>query len=119
MRMRWRRLAMLAVLWCPWQAHAQSEPAASVRSGKKAGLVFSVKTWDGEYSSKDLPGGVVSTPVVGAIYTIGADGSGLKKIVQLGNNTEFPCVSPDGKWVYFKSNASGHSQLYRCRLNGT
>src|ERR1700736_984037 len=30
-------------------------------------LVFSVKTWEGEYSSKDVPGGVESTPAVGAI----------------------------------------------------
>src|SRR2546430_1720342 len=101
MQSHWRPLTMLAVLLCSWPAQAQPEPVAADNAGKKAGLVFSVKTWGGEYSSKDVPGGVVSTPVVGAIYTIGADGSGLKKIVQLGNNTDFPCVSPDGKWVYF------------------
>jgi TolB protein len=81
--------------------------------------VFSVKTWDGEYSSKDIPGGVESTPSVGAIYTIGSDGTGLKKIAQLGKNTDYPTFSPDGKWVYFQSNATGRSHVYRCRPDGS
>jgi TolB protein len=83
------------------------------------GLVFSVIRWEGEYESKDIPGGVETTPVVGAIYTIGSDGTGLKKIAQLGKNTDFPTYSPDGKWVYFQSNATGRSQVYRCRPDGS
>ncbi len=70
-------------------------------------LVFSVRTWQGEFFSKDIPGGVETTPVVGAIYTVGADGKDLKKIAQLGKNTDFPTYSPDRKWVYFQSNGSG------------
>ncbi|HZU36679.1 MAG TPA: hypothetical protein VFA18_12250 [Gemmataceae bacterium] len=37
-------------------------------------LVFSVKTWQGDYTTKDLPGGVASTSVVGAIYSRAGDG---------------------------------------------
>src|SRR5205085_558095 len=85
----------------------------------RARLVFSVKTWEGEYFSKDVPGGVETTPVVGAIYSIGADGAGLKKLVQLGKNTDNPTFSPDGKWVYFQSNASGRSHVYRCAPDGS
>jgi Tol biopolymer transport system component len=88
-------------------------------SAAEPGLVFSVKTWDGEYTSKDVPGGVETTPVVGAIYTVNADGSGLKKIIQHGKNTDNPAVSRDGKWVYFQSNASGEYQIYRCKWDGT
>src|SRR5262245_56902996 len=62
-------------------------------------LVISVKTWEGEYFSKDVPGGVETTPVVGAIYTVRGDGTGLKKVVALGKNTDYPTVSPDGLWV--------------------
>lgn len=87
--------------------------AASARTQERSGpgLVFSVKTWVGDYSSKDVPGGVETTPVVGAIWTINADGSGLKKLVQLGKNTDYPTFSPDGGWIYFQSNASGRSQV--------
>lgn len=91
-----------------------AEPQAAT-----AQLVFSVKTWDGEYASKDIPGGVETTPVVGAIYRINADGSGLKKLVQLGKNTDYPTFSPDGKWIYFQSNASGCSHIYRCAPDGS
>lgn len=115
--MRMQSFTILAVLSCAWQAQAQTE--TSIKLDNKSGLVFSVRTWDGEYASKDVPGGVSATPVIGAIYSIGSDGTGLKKIVHLGKNTDFPNVSPDGKWVYFQSNASGHSQIYRCRPDGS
>ena len=81
-------------------------------------LVFSVKTWQGDYTSKDIPGGVETTPVEGAIYTVKGDGTGLQKIVDLGKNTDFPTYSPDGRWVYFQSNASGRSHVYRCTPEG-
>src|SRR5687768_12513608 len=82
-------------------------------------LVFSVRTWEGEYASKDIPGGVASTPVVGAIYTIGSDGGQPKKVVELGKNTDYPAFHPDGRWIYFQSNATGHSNIYRCRPDGS
>lgn len=81
-------------------------------------LVFSVRTWEGDYSSQDVPGGVKATPVEGALYTINDDGTGLKKIVALGKSTDFPNYSPDGQWVYFQSNSSGRSHVYRCRPDG-
>lgn len=82
-------------------------------------LVFSVKSWDGDYASKDISGGVESTPSESSIYTVNADGGGLKKIVQLGKNSDYPTVSPDGRWVYFQSNATGDYQIYRCRWDGS
>lgn len=82
-------------------------------------LVFSVKTWKGEYFSKDVPGGVETTPSNGAIYAVKLDGTGLRKVVALGKNTDYPTVSPDGQWLYFQSNASGHHQVYRCRRDGS
>jgi TolB protein len=88
----------------------KDEPAAE--------LVFSVKTWEGDYSSRDVRGGVETTPVQGAIYTVRADGTGLKKLTDLGKNTDFPTFSPDGRWVYFQSNASGRSHVYRCTPAG-
>jgi Tol biopolymer transport system component len=82
-------------------------------------LILSVKTWEGDYFSKDVPGGVETTPVVGVIYSVKGDGTGLKKIVGLGKNTDYPTFSSDGQWVYFQSNASGRSQIYRCRPDGS
>ncbi len=89
-----------------------------VRAGEP-GLVFSVKTWEGEYTSKDVPGGVETTPVTGAIYTINADCTGLRKIIQPGKNTDYPTASPDGKWVYYQSNVTGNTQIYRCKWDGS
>ena len=84
-----------------------------------AELVFSVRTWQGEYYSKDIPGGVETSPVVGVIYTVKTDGTGLTKVAQPGKDANAPAFSPDGKWIYFQSNATGHSQIYRCRPDGS
>ncbi|HEV3258682.1 MAG TPA: hypothetical protein VG013_17535, partial [Gemmataceae bacterium] len=101
-------------------ADAAKVPAAGRPDDEPAQgeLVFSVKTWEGDYASRDTPGGVPTTPVVGVIYSVKQDGTGLKKIVALGKNTDYPTVSPDGRWVYFQSNATGRSQVYRCRPDG-
>jgi Tol biopolymer transport system component len=102
-------------------AGATTVPAPGL-PGEKPGqgeLVFSLKTWEGEYSSKDVPGGVETTPVVGDVWSVKGDGTGLRKVVGLGKSTDYPSVSADGQWVYFQSNASGRSQIYRCRLDGS
>jgi TolB protein len=109
------RCALAALLLGAWATTA----AGQATTAESPELIFSVKTWQGEYSSKDVPGGVETTPAVGAIYRIRADGRGLQKLVQLGNNTDYPIFSPDGRWVYFQSNASGRSQVYRCGPDGT
>jgi Tol biopolymer transport system component len=83
------------------------------------GLVFSVRTWDGEYASRDVPGGVVSTPTVGAIYAVNADGTGLKRVVPPGPGTDYPVASRDGRWVYYQSGGRGKTQVYRCKWDGT
>ncbi len=93
-------------------------PGRPVRHADPWDLVFSLKAWEGEYASKDVPGGVATTPVVGAIWSVKGDGTGLRKVVALGKNTDYPTVSPDGRWVYFQSNAGGRSQVYRCRPDG-
>lgn len=82
-------------------------------------LVFSLKTWQGDYASKDIPGGVETTPTKGSIYTVNADGSELRKIVQLGHNTDNPAASPDGRWVYFQANLAGSTQIFRCHWDGS
>src|SRR5690349_19995171 len=81
---------------------ARGEPTGRPRQG---GLVFSVRTWEGDYASKDVPSGVQTTPVVGTIYAVNADGTGLRKVVVFGKNTYYTTVSPDVCWLYFQSNA--------------
>ena len=82
-------------------------------------IVFSLRTWKGEYQTKDIPGGVESTPSVGAIYRVKADGSGLTKVAPPGKDANAPGFSADGKWIYYQSNVTGHSQIYRCRPDGS
>jgi TolB protein len=82
-------------------------------------LAFSVRTWKGEYYSKDVPGGVERPPVARAIYTVRADGTGMKKLDKLGNKAEYPVFCPDGKWLYYQSNAAGRHHIYRCKPDGS
>jgi Tol biopolymer transport system component len=83
------------------------------------GLVFSVRTWEGEYASRDVPGGVESTPTLGAISTVNADGTGLKQVVPARAGADFPVASLDGKWLYFQAGPRGGSQIYRCKWDGS
>lgn len=82
-------------------------------------LVFSVKTWEGDYTSADIPGGVKTTPSQSAIWTIDADGKGLKNLVPPERNADNPCISPDGRWLYFQAKAGGNTQIYRCHRDGS
>ena len=84
-----------------------------------AELIFTLKRWEGEYFSKDVPGGVQTTPVVGSVHAVKADGTGLRKVAALGKNTDVSCCSPDGRWIYFQSNAAGRWRVHRCRADGS
>src|SRR5437764_4707343 len=53
-------------------------------------IVFSVLTWEGEYFSKDIPGGVQTTPTLGAIYTISSEGGDPKSVVPPDKGVDFP-----------------------------
>jgi|SRR5579884_2528495 len=46
-------------------------------------LVVSVKTWKGEYFCQDVPGGVESTPVTGAIYAVPAKGGEARQLTRM------------------------------------
>jgi Tol biopolymer transport system component len=82
-------------------------------------IAFSVRSWDGDYESRDVPVGVSSTPVAGSIYTIRSDGADLRKLVGLGHDANAPAFSPDGRWLYFQSNPTGASRISRCRTDGS
>ncbi|PKI66858.1 uncharacterized protein LOC116187946 [Punica granatum] len=41
-----------------------------------------------------------------------ADGPVVKKLTTNGKNNAFPALSPDGKWIVFRSGRSGHKNLY-------
>jgi len=95
------------------------EPRADADDVSTDQLVFSVRTWAGDYSSRDIPGGVESTTVdSAAIYTIRADGSGLTRVAAPGKNSDAPNFTPDGKWIYFQSNATGVYCGYRVLSTG-
>ena len=110
-RLRW--LLVLVVL-----LHATVSATAS--DADAPGLIaFSVRRWDGEYQSRDVPGGVSSTPVAGSIHTIRSDGSGLRTIVERDRDANAPAFSPDGRWLYFQSSRGGTYEISRCRTDGS
>ncbi|HTI50606.1 MAG TPA: hypothetical protein VL475_06640 [Planctomycetaceae bacterium] len=90
-----------------------SSPVLRAADADPQTLVFSLKSWEGEYTTSDAPGAPPPTPVTGAIYTIRGDGAELTKVAQPGKSADYPFFSPDGKWIYFQSNASGTMRIYR------
>src|SRR5262249_3866023 len=60
-------------------ADAKTVPAPGLRNEMRepGELVFSVKNWKGDYFSKDVPGGVETTPVIGTIYSVKGGGTDL------------------------------------------
>src|SRR5205085_10711812 len=62
---------------------------------------------------------VETPPIQGAICTVRADGSGLKKLVAVGPNSDNPAFSADGKWLYFQASAAGRHHVYRCKPDGS
>ena len=58
-------------------------------------LVFSVRRWAGEYESRDIPGGVKTTPSTSSIHSIRSDGTDSRKLVAI---KKAVCASPVSKW---------------------
>jgi TolB protein len=54
------------------------------------------------------------------ICTLGSEGLGFRQITKGGAPADGPEYSPDGKWLYFNTEAlSGHAQIARMRPDGT
>jgi TolB protein len=103
-----------------WLIIPLSVSASAWAEDRKPGLIaFSARRWEGEYRSSDIPGGVQTTPVTGSIHTVRADGSDPRKIVEPGRDANAPAFSPDGRWLYFQSSASGAGAIYRGRPDGS
>ncbi|KAK4767366.1 hypothetical protein SAY86_015116 [Trapa natans] len=47
-----------------------------------------------------------------SIAVDGEDGPIIRKLTTNGDNNAFPSLSPDGKWIVFRSGRSGHKNLY-------
>jgi TolB protein len=93
--------------------------APSARAVEPAGtLVFSVRTWEGDYASKDIPGGVWTTPTQSSLWSVTIGGE-PKLLVKSGKSDDAPAFSPDGQWLYFQSNAAGRWELYRSKPDGS
>ena len=98
---------------------AAPAPEVAPHPDEQALIALSLFQYDGEYESVDTPGGVQSTPVQGGLFTVRPDGSGLREIINLRARDNNPRFSPDGRWLYFQSDASGANQVFRCREDGS
>ncbi len=52
------------------------------------------------------------------IYTINADGSGLKQVTKSNAIDTEPTWSNDGQWIYFSSDRGGRPQIYKVSSSG-
>ena len=54
-----------------------------------------------------------------AVYSIGADGSGLRRLTPEGATAEQPAFRPDGKRIVFRSDRDGESPIGCSTVCGT
>jgi len=88
--------------------------------GADAQIVFSVRSWEGEYSTHDVAHGVAQSAHTDALYVVNADGTGLQEVKPGVKDPYAPAFSPDGQWIYFQSSDGGDKcNIYRCRPDGT
>jgi Tol biopolymer transport system component/tRNA A-37 threonylcarbamoyl transferase component Bud32 len=67
---------------------------------------------DGKWIVYDVAAGTAG------IYAVSADGGSSRQITTTILKDTRPAVSPDGKWLYFTSKESGHSEIWRQRWTG-
>lgn len=99
-------------------ALAPAIAGGGVESETTASLVYSAREWEGDYVSRDVPGGVKTTAVHSGLRIIAGDGSGEHALVTPGERGEFPAASPDGQWIYFQAQTEGHWRICRVRPDG-
>lgn len=91
--------------------------AASHASGR---IACSVRSWAGEYWSRDVPGGVETVPYRSSAFVVPSDGSAApRKVVDVEGRADVPGFSPDREWVYFQAPQAGHAHIFRCRDDGS
>lgn len=113
-------MALAALLLVMGAGVWAQEEAAEVDERPVGAIVFSARHWEGEYWSRDIPGGVEIVPTTSAIYAVPADGSEPpRQIVDLAGTADNPQLSPDGQWLYFQARAEEHWNIYRCRPDGS
>lgn len=82
-------------------------------------LFYSVREWEGEYVSRDKPGGGVETTVVrSGLWRIGADGTERRRVPTPGTRAEHPQASPAGRWIYWQTETAGRWRICRARPDG-
>jgi len=80
--------------------------------------VVSVRYWEGEYYSWDLPGGVESTPVRSELRLVSL-GGGNEAVGLNETRAEHPQASPDGRWIYWQTETAGRWRIIRMRPDGS
>lgn len=53
------------------------------------------------------------------IYTVRADGTGLRRVTAASNQDRTPTWSPDGRWLAFSRHKPSEIQVYKVRADGT
>lgn len=82
-------------------------------------IVFELREWEGAYRSRDVPGGVERTPVRSTLWSVRPDGADRRAIAAAGERAGNPFGSPDGRWLYWQSEAAGRWTIWRARPDGS
>ena len=85
------------------------------------GIVFENRQWEGEYWSKDVAGGVETSPCAMALFAVSAGGSGSARRIPVAGVTNPACprYTPDGRGLHFQASEEGRWHLFRGRPDGS
>src|SRR6185503_10223445 len=105
-------------MWPRWWRSKKEKRQPAMNDSCAGEIVVQLRQWEGEYWSKDIPGGTTQAPHTDSFFLVNAAETSVRQLRIPIADPVYPLFSSDGQWLYFQSNASGHWQIYRCRPDG-
>jgi len=94
------------------------------RSGKTLGIIGPTRGYSSPHLSPDGKKIAVAipdqqNPGQGSLWVVDLATGSLTRLTYNKHDNAFPIWSPDGRWIYFQSNAGGPYNIYRKRADGS
>src|SRR6185503_5758741 len=95
-------------MWPRWWRSKKEKRQPAMNDSCAGEIVVQLRQWEGEYWSKDIPGGTTQAPHTDSFFLVNAAETSVRQLRIPIADPVYPLFSSDGQWLYFQSNASGH-----------